>query len=218
MHSSFNNSACHTALVTSSPSVLSASLLKIGNDGYDNLSPYSVVIGREKACRNAMGNKRLNALASKVLSRYTDATSRKEKSEIVSYLVEAVHAAGGNFVRFVDGQFKVASRAASREKVGVVLRDLASDQYRSSTKSKVIARRQRVQEQKVEDEPKKLEEETVPILPTKIFSNDFCISALGEDTPLPFLGESKDSVTSLFSFADLPWMFDAENQESELCW
>ena len=218
MHSSFNNSACHTALVTSSSSVLSASLMKIGNCAYDNLSQYSVVIGREKACRNAMGNKRLNVLANNVLSQYTDATSRKEKSRIVSYLVEAVHASGGNFVRFVDGQFKVASRAASREKVGVVLRDLASDKYRSSTKSKVIARRQRVQDQKVDDEPKKLEEETAPILPSKIFSNDFCISALGEDTPLPFLGETKDNITSLFSLADLPLIFDAENQESELCW
>ena len=215
MQTSLNSSMCHTTLV-SSPD-LPVSLCKVGIDAYEKLSPYSVVIGREKACRKAMGNKRLNVLAANVLSQYTDAASRKEKSEIVSALVESVHAAGGAFVRFSNGQFVNADRSASREKVGVVLRDLASDKYRSSTKAKVIARRHRVQLRRQESQRKKLQE-VDPLPPSKICSSDIDVSLTGEDTNKSFIREKKGSITSVFDFPDLPLSIDCDIHDAEFLW
>jgi hypothetical protein len=113
-------------------------------DFVEQLSPYSVIIGRQKACRDAVGNRRLQVLASTILPKYAQANSRPEKSKIVSSLVEMVKQAGGSFVKLVDGKWLGADHHAAREKVGVVLRDLLHDKYRSSTKSKVAARRQRL--------------------------------------------------------------------------
>jgi uncharacterized protein affecting Mg2+/Co2+ transport len=126
-------------------------------DFVEQLSPYSVIIGRQKACRDAVGNRRLQVLASTLLPKYAQANSRPEKSKIVSSLVGMIKQAGGSFVKLVDGKWSGADQHAAREKVGVVLRDLLHDKYRSSTKSKVAARRQRLgQQQDVKDDDSEL--------------------------------------------------------------
>jgi hypothetical protein len=68
-----------------------------------------------------------------------------------------VKQAGGSFVKSVDGKWSAADHHAAREKVGVVLRDLLHDKYRSSTKSKVANRRRRLgQQQDGEDDDSEL--------------------------------------------------------------
>ena len=53
-------------------------------------SPYTVVIGRGKACANATGTKHLKALAQKYLEQYSNARNRQEKSAIVSTIVDKI--------------------------------------------------------------------------------------------------------------------------------
>jgi hypothetical protein len=106
------------------------------------LTPYSVVIGRGKKCQEFVGNKRLEVLAKTVLHQYAEANGREEKGSVVSYLIRSIKDGGGTFVRLVDDDhFEEANDRITREKVGVVLRNLLHDKYRSSTKSKVAARR-----------------------------------------------------------------------------
>ena len=107
-------------------------------------SPQTVVIGRGKFCTDATGSKRLQVIAATFLDQYTVATSKVEKSKVVSSIVDIVEAGcpyGGAFVRFIGGRWWEVDGSAAREKVGYVLRDLLHDKYRSSSKSKAANRR-----------------------------------------------------------------------------
>ena len=107
-------------------------------------SPCTVVIGRGKFCSDASGSNRLRAIAINFLERYSKATTKVDKSVIVSNIVSIVEAScpsGDAFVKFIDGQWYEVDNTSAREKVGYVLRDLLADQYRSSSKSKAALRR-----------------------------------------------------------------------------
>jgi len=114
-------------------------------------SPHSVIIGRAKECKQAVGNKRLRILCSSFLSKYSTAINRSVKSQVVSEIVSMVRDACpiGAFIKKVgqgdDCIWVEVNESTAREKVGYVFRDLLSDQYRSSSKSKA-AKRQRDQE------------------------------------------------------------------------
>eukprot|EP00980_Cylindrotheca_fusiformis_P023287 scaffold10330_cov98-Cylindrotheca_fusiformis.AAC.1 len=111
-------------------------------------SRHSVIIGRAKECKEASGNKRLRMLATKYLSKYSNAINRCVKSRVVSTIVEMVRSEcpTGAFIKKVgkmaDGStgWMEVGESAAREKVGYVFRDLLSDQYRSSSKSKSLIR------------------------------------------------------------------------------
>jgi hypothetical protein len=130
----------------------------MSNDGISQIDkilrsrPYSVVIGRQRVFRDSVGNRRLQVLAMMSLPKYAQAKTKAEKSKIVNSLVTMVHEAGGSFFKEVDGTWSHADIHAARAKVGVVLRDSLHDKYRSSTKSKVEARRQRQDERRKDDE------------------------------------------------------------------
>jgi hypothetical protein len=108
-------------------------------------SKHSVIVGRGKEAKQNMGNKRLRELASKFLPQYSNATDKRSKSRILSSIVQMVHNTspeGGAFVKHSkSGLWYQVNDAVAREKVGYILRDLLSDRYRSSSKSKVAARR-----------------------------------------------------------------------------
>ena len=110
------------------------------------ISPYSVVIGRGKVCKENIGNQRLEVLARTKVQQFAEATTKDDKSKVVTFLVDTVHKNGGSFLKLVDNKFVEVNMRGAREKVGVVLRNLVGpDKYRSSCKSKVVARRKRVQ-------------------------------------------------------------------------
>ncbi|CAJ1954130.1 unnamed protein product [Cylindrotheca closterium] len=123
-------------------------------------SPYSVIIGRAKECKQSSGNKRLRIMATAYLPQYASAINRSVKSQVVSHIVSMVRQAcgsqGGAFIKKIgkaqDGStiWVEVSDSAAREKIGYVFRDLLSDQYRSSSKSKSMSRlrRQRAEMQK----------------------------------------------------------------------
>lgn len=109
--------------------------------------PYSVICGRGRKAIDSIGNRRLQVIAQLFIPRYTQATRKQEKTDIVTEIIETVQMACDHvehaFVRYSDGQWWQAGTLQSREKVGTMLRDLLANKYRSSTKSKLQVRRQR---------------------------------------------------------------------------
>ena len=117
-----------------------------------------MIIGRGRHVSSAVGNKRLEILASNVLTQYTEA-SRAEKSAIVTSLIRKIYQAGGEFIQIIDaqkGHWCYARENAIRDKVGSILRNLLHDQYRSSIKSKVKARRQQAAKRKSDTQPERV--------------------------------------------------------------
>ncbi|KAG7337299.1 hypothetical protein IV203_030155 [Nitzschia inconspicua] len=105
--------------------------------------PYSVLIGRGKACTEATGNKRLKVIVSTFLEEYSKAANRIEKSIIVSKIVDMVREACpvGAFIKQENGHWWEVSDHMARERVGSMLRDSLHEQYKSSSKSKLARRR-----------------------------------------------------------------------------
>jgi hypothetical protein len=103
---------------------------------------YTVIVGRGRESKENIGNKRLRVLAANCLPKYSNATDKRTKTRIVSSLVSMVRdAPGGAFVKHgKDGRWYEVNDAVAREKVGYTFRDLLSDRYRSSSKSKVARR------------------------------------------------------------------------------
>ena len=128
--------------LSSMSSKLSSSTKEPLPQGYSP-SPESVVIGKGGHTR---GRSRLRMIAAKFLEEYSQATTKIEKSAIVSKIVEIVQKGcpdGGAFIRFADGRWWEVDSSKAREKVGYVLRDLLHDKYRSSSTSKAAARRRK---------------------------------------------------------------------------
>ncbi len=108
-------------------------------------SSYSVLIGRGKICSEAIGTRRLKVIASRYLEEYSTAHSQLDKAAVISKIVETIQEACpvGAFLKYEDGGWWEVSDCAAREKVGVVLRDLLHEQYKSSTKSKSAMRKKK---------------------------------------------------------------------------
>jgi len=107
---------------------------------------YTVVIGKSKASKEAIGNQHLRALAHSFLPRYSDARTKSEKSDTVSAIVKIVKSSCplGAFVKRDDdtGRYYEVPDATAREKVGYIMRDLLHDKYKSSSASKSARRLQ----------------------------------------------------------------------------
>jgi hypothetical protein len=114
-------------------------------------SNYSVLMGRAQKFTKAFGNTRCRVLAQYFMEQY-DTACKPQKNAILCDIVDIVHDAcpnGGAFIRQRrsddDGGFywEEVDDEMAREKVGTFLRDCLESKYRSSTKSKVKARRER---------------------------------------------------------------------------
>jgi hypothetical protein len=104
-------------------------------------SQSSVICGRGKDSYNHAGNYRFRMVASMFVKRYSQASSKTDKSVIVSDIVTMIHQSGGMFCKHEKGSwFKVGDHTA-REKTSALLRDLLHSQYRSSAKAKIDRRR-----------------------------------------------------------------------------
>mmetsp|Transcript_12229 Transcript_12229/g.28338 ORF Transcript_12229/g.28338 Transcript_12229/m.28338 type:complete len:189 (+) Transcript_12229:3-569(+) len=103
---------------------------------------HDVICGRGKVAFQHPGNRRLRTIIKKHLEPYSQATSRMEKTMLVSEIMEAVRSQG----YFVSknpksGLFERANERLAREKIGQLLRDALHAQYRSSTEAKKHRRR-----------------------------------------------------------------------------
>jgi hypothetical protein len=102
---------------------------------------YCVMCGKGRDCFNAIGNRRFRVVIEMNLERYSLATRKSAKSEVVSAVVEMIHSAGGRFIKNEHGRWIEISDAAAREKVGALFRDCLHSQYKSSGKAKTARRR-----------------------------------------------------------------------------
>lgn len=100
--------------------------------------PHDVICARGKEAKNHEGNKRYKALIQQSLEKYSQASSKYEKSIIVTEIIEAVRKASpnGGFVKEEGGQWYEVGDHLAREKAGQSLRDSLHSKYKSSTKAK----------------------------------------------------------------------------------
>jgi hypothetical protein len=104
----------------------------------------AVLCGRGRICKEASGNLRLQSICKTFLKEYARETGKKEKSEIVSRIMEMVRAScapSDGFVRLQDDRWWEVDGVIVRNKVTGVLRDSLSSKYKSSTQAKVAKRR-----------------------------------------------------------------------------
>lgn len=96
-----------------------------------------VICARGKHYWDHEGNKMYRTIVALSKDKYIKATSKIEKSLIVSEIVESIHNSGGSFVKQdKEGRWVEVDDHSAREKVSQSLRDNLFDQYRSSTRAK----------------------------------------------------------------------------------
>lgn len=105
------------------------------------ITPFTVIVGRGKIPKENPGNKHLRKVAKTFLSQYAGAQDKRTKTQAVNNVLESLRSTNGKFVKkSSSGSWEEASDTAAREKIGYVFRDLLSDKYKSSSKSKVAKR------------------------------------------------------------------------------
>ena len=136
-----NNSVLHQSVQTmcrydeSDNVVVYASTLlnTFGNKNKKRLLPvdfepncYTVLVGRNRNYQDYAGNKRLRAIIGCHLKEYQSCTDKLEKTELVSKVYNQVikTAPVGHFVKFDKGRYYDIGVRASRERVGVIFREM----------------------------------------------------------------------------------------------
>ena len=146
-------------------------------------SGYSVVCGRGRACTESVGNRRLKVIANIFLAKYSKASTKEEKSAIVTSIMDILEEGcpqgpQGTFVRYSEGRWWMVDDATAREKVGALMRECLG--YKSSNRVKLAMRRQRQQGSEPMQPPR--EEETadkpqaVAVVPSVAKSSDEAFS------------------------------------------
>ena len=105
---------------------------------------FDVICARGKHAKQHTGNHRFRQIIEMSLPKYDKATTKLEKSLIVSSIVDSVRQASpnGGFVREEKGRWYEVGDHIAREKVGQCLRDSLHTKYKSSTKAKKRRRKQ----------------------------------------------------------------------------
>lgn len=106
----------------------------------------AIICGRGKACTASAGNKRLKAIVEGFIDKYSEATTKTEKTNTVNMIMDAVQGKErdkGMFIRQHDGRWWEVEDAVAREKVGCLIRDCLHTQYRSSSKAKFLNKKRR---------------------------------------------------------------------------
>lgn len=111
-----------------------------------------VILGRGQLPRVHPGNQRFRKIVRDHYDAYSTATSKPNKSVVVSRIIHVVRMKDGDFVRLNPdtGFYEKVSERFAREKVGQTLRDVLHTKYSSSTKAKkrrAVAKREFVEEQ-----------------------------------------------------------------------
>lgn len=106
-------------------------------------SKYAVICARGNAVKSHPGNIRFTQLVEDSLKNYADASSKLEKSIIVSSIIDSIRrdAPEGAFVKKEKGIWYEVGDHHAREKCGQRLRDLLSSKYASSSAAKKKRRR-----------------------------------------------------------------------------
>ncbi|KAG7363766.1 hypothetical protein IV203_027127 [Nitzschia inconspicua] len=182
-------------------------------------SEFTVIIGRGKKVRETIGNLHLRTLATTYLSQYADALkNRQAKTAVVNNvlgIIRAVCPNGGAFVRRHNGRWYEVSDRVAREKVGYVFRDLLSDSYESSCKSKTAKRK--MQQKDIEDLHQKVIDDAHLVLQkglrphsrfipsvTQLFSSGGTNYEIGEQQIERAGGEYSSQASALVTMLQMP--------------
>ena len=106
---------------------------------------WDVICARGSGAANHQGNLRFREIIAEFVPKYAKATTKIEKSIIVTEIVEMVRdkTPDGGFVKkMADGNWYEVGDAACREKIGQTLRDHLHHLYKSSTRAKRPRRKQ----------------------------------------------------------------------------
>jgi hypothetical protein len=137
--------------------------------------PCSVICGRGKMRTDAPGNRYLQSIAARYMLKYSQARSKREKSSIVSNILEIVRGAipdgRGAFIRTEKNRWTELSDLVAREKISSVMRNGLHSKYRSSTKSKVAKRRY---QKALKEEIRIIEDGGALLSPVMAFSDALC--------------------------------------------
>ena len=135
---SIGSDCCCTVSTTSTSS--SSTRSSIDSSG-DNFQPgrYDVICARGKDAFNAPGNKYFRKLVQEAIPQYAKATTKAQRSCIVSDIVDTIRSLGNGFVKQEnDGSWIEVGDTLAREKCGQLFRSskILSNKYRSSNASK----------------------------------------------------------------------------------
>eukprot|EP00545_Synedropsis_sp_CCMP1620_P003698 CAMPEP_0119010618 /NCGR_PEP_ID=MMETSP1176-20130426/5134_1 /TAXON_ID=265551 /ORGANISM="Synedropsis recta cf, Strain CCMP1620" /LENGTH=277 /DNA_ID=CAMNT_0006963317 /DNA_START=131 /DNA_END=964 /DNA_ORIENTATION=+ len=185
--------------------------MMMANDN-DNNQPnnFDVICGKGKRAFNHSGNKLFRQIVLERLDLYSTATTKLEKSMVVSDIMTCVRMNGGDFVKQQSGSspFQRVSERAAREKIGQQIRDALHTQYKSSTKAKKrkrVAARDREQEEINRIVAANLQVTQILTTVTEQVSNSEADAADAES--------SDDEIVELFRQANLK-MLDAFKQSN----
>ncbi|CAB9499441.1 Nitrilase family, member 2 [Seminavis robusta] len=113
-----------------------------------------VMVGRGKMCREWSGNTRFRDLVASRLDEYSSASSKLEKSAIVTSVLFAVRnkSPNGGFIKKdpLTGEWYEVGDFVARERVTQSFRDALHDKYRSSNSSKKKRRKEELKKAKAE--------------------------------------------------------------------
>lgn len=114
----------------------------------ENFNPgnYDVICGRGKIPMNHIGNKRFKVVIDNYYERYAKASTKFEKTLVVSEIVDTIreNSGAGGFVKFCEvggGYWYEVGDQMAREKVSQALRNQLADQYKSSNVRKLYRRK-----------------------------------------------------------------------------
>ena len=96
---------------------------------------FDILLGRGKVAFNHHGNRRFRVFVGMHLRRYRECNSRAEKTFVVNDVTEAIHEAGGRFLKPKDKAETIwlqVSQKIAREKVGHALRDALATRLKMS--------------------------------------------------------------------------------------
>jgi hypothetical protein len=175
---------------------------------------FDVICGKGKFAYNHLGNMLFRQIVLERLDLYSTATTKMEKTLVVTDIMTCVRMSGGDFVKKASKakDFQRVSERAAREKVGQQIRDALHTQYKSSTKAK---KRKRVAAHNAEQEHiRKIV--TANLQVTKIVTN--VTQQVNEQVSAAETESSDDEMIDLFMQANLKMLdvFKDSNSAEEL--
>jgi hypothetical protein len=103
---------------------------------------FDILCGQSRICAGHTGNRRFQVVLDIYAPRYDASSSKQEKMTLTKEIVGCIHAAGGRFLKYREGQWEEISNVTARDKVSHALR------------TKVTSWKRQVQDQETEEVPK----------------------------------------------------------------
>jgi hypothetical protein len=154
-------------------------------------SATTVVIGKGRIPKQAEGNRYLRSIVQAFLDKYSAASNKTVKSNIVSSIFASIYnncSDGLAFVKYDGEYYWPVTDAQARDKIAGTFRDCLSHKYKSASKNKVAKRRQTRKKQHIQNNTKRqLEQEQHRIKPDQLLV-DWITSMEPRPLPLPIPG------------------------------